>query len=594
MSPRSNLHTAWATWFVSALADAGVVDVVVSPGSRSTPLTLAFAAEPRVRCHTLVDERAAGFFALGQARATGRPSVLVCTSGTAGAHYHPAVLEAHQSYTPLFVLTADRPWEAYDCAAPQTVDQTDLFGSALRHRAELGLPDADPTALRAVARVAAQSVAMSLRPTPGPVHVNARFRKPLEPVAVDGDEPWSAELAAMRARGATRVFAARDEPDPVGLRALSDALRGAARPVLVAGPSVAQHETLTALRALSSRARCPLLVESASGIRFAGDPDAQCVGAMDSLLRSREFRARHAPDLFVEFGLPSTSSWYGAWLDAHDAAPRWIVSPWGWPDPRGGATAIVRGEVARIAAALGDASAPSRSAWCDAFAKSESLAWRAVDARCDGDAWVEGVVARAVVDALPAGASLVAGNSMAVRDLDTYCAPRSSGVRVFHQRGASGIDGLVAGAAGLRSVSDCPVVLLVGDVSFAHDLGGLSAARGAGGPLVIVVVDNGGGRIFDLLPMGQTSRRDPALRAAFERHFLTPQDVSIAHAAAAFSLDHARVTDRHALRDAMARGLSSTKPLVIEAVVDGDAGLRHRESVHRAVADALARGGLTP
>jgi 2-succinyl-5-enolpyruvyl-6-hydroxy-3-cyclohexene-1-carboxylate synthase len=249
----SDLHSAWARWFVSALADSGLRDVIISPGSRSTPLALAAAECPRVRCLPVVDERVAAFIALGQARLTGLPSMLLCTSGTAGAHYLPALIEAAQANVPVLVVTTDRPWEAYDCASPQTVDQTDLFGRVVRHRAELGLPDAAPEALAAAGRIAAQCLALARAPTPGPVHVNARFRKPLEPVAVAAPEPWSADLARRVALGAPRVFTAECIPSAAGVAALVDRLAHARRPLFVCGPTLAwgatAHDALFALAA---------------------------------------------------------------------------------------------------------------------------------------------------------------------------------------------------------------------------------------------------------------------------------------------------------------------------------------------------------
>lgn len=205
----SDLHSAWARLFFSSLASAGLREIVISPGSRSTPLALAAAAEARLRVHVLIDERDAAFFALGQARRSGRASALLCTSGTAAAHYLPAILEASQSHVPLLAITADRPWEAYDAASAQTLDQVKLYGDAVRHYAELGLPDASPGALAAVVRIAAQALYATTAPRPGPVHLNARFRKPLEPVAVAGREPFADRIEALLRAGAPRVFAAR-------------------------------------------------------------------------------------------------------------------------------------------------------------------------------------------------------------------------------------------------------------------------------------------------------------------------------------------------------------------------------------------------
>jgi 2-succinyl-5-enolpyruvyl-6-hydroxy-3-cyclohexene-1-carboxylate synthase len=295
----SDLHSAWARWFVSALADSGLRDVIISPGSRSTPLALAAAECPRVRCLPVVDERVAAFIALGQARLTGLPSMLLCTSGTAGAHYLPALIEAAQANVPVLVVTTDRPWEAYDCASPQTVDQTDLFGRVVRHRAELGLPDAAPEALAAAGRIAAQCLALARAPTPGPVHVNARFRKPLEPVAVAAPEPWSADLARRVALGAPRVFTAECIPSAAGVAALVDRLAHARRPLFVCGPTLAWGATAhDALFALAAAVGAPVAAESASGYRHVGSAGgATVVPGIELAARSPAWRAAHRPDV---------------------------------------------------------------------------------------------------------------------------------------------------------------------------------------------------------------------------------------------------------------------------------------------------------
>lgn len=587
---RSDLHTAWSRLLLRAFACAGVTEVVISPGSRSTPLALAAWREEGLRCHVSIDERAAAFFALGQARLTGRPSVLLCTSGTAAAHYLPAIIEARLVGLPLIALTADRPWEAYDAGASQTIDQVKLFGGEVNHYAELGLPDPSPEALRAVPRLAAQAVHAARWPVPGPVHVNARFRKPLEPVDA-GPEPWSEELARLTALGAPQVFASSTAVPDEAARALARALTEAQRPLLVAGPWLGQaprEAERQAVEALSARAGAPLFAEPTSGFRFGTRTSgATVLGALDACWRAPSFAAGAVPDLIIELGLPPVSSSYAAWLGAHAAVPRWVVAPWGWGDPVGGAQVMCMAAPGALAARVADllpaGLAAPRSSWCERLAGAEARAWKEVD-RALSSAWQEGAVARTLVESLPAGAVLVVGNSNPVRDLDTYCPPREEALTVLHQRGASGIDGLVAGACGAKSVHAGPVALFLGDVSLAHDLSSLALAREADGPLLIVVVQNQGGRIFEQLPLGRRAE----LHEAIDALFVTAPGHALDRAAALFGLDFARVESADQLRASLADGLARRAKLLIEAVVPPRAGTPARAALWREVGAALS------
>jgi 2-succinyl-5-enolpyruvyl-6-hydroxy-3-cyclohexene-1-carboxylate synthase len=568
MTAASNLHVAWAKLFLRAAACSGVTDLVLSPGSRSTPLAIAAAEEPRLRLHVIVDERSAAFFALGQARVTGRPSMLVCTSGTAGAHYYPALIEASQSFVPLLAVTADRPWELQDAAAPQTIDQAGLFGGFVRHHAELGLPDAAPSALRAVPRIAAQAVARALGPTPGPVHVNARFRKPLEPVVSSVREAWEPLWETLMARGAPAAHAPSCAPPADVIAELVERVAHAERGLLVCGPApLAQAEGRDAILALARRTGFPLLAEATSQLRFGGDRAgvATC-SAFDAVLRVPALRAGQAPDLILELGAPPTSSGYAELLAQSPGAARFVIAPHGWNDPQGDAAALVHAEPGVLARALADA-LPDRaatSAWAAALTSADARAQAVTDRALAEAGFTEGAVARAMLAACPEGAILVIGNSTPVRDLDAYCPASGRDVRVLHQRGASGIDGLVSGAVGASTVSAQPVALLLGDVSLLHDLTALGLAHLAGrdAPLVIVVVQNGGGRIFEQLPIAR------ALGAElFERTFATPQAVRFEHAAAAFGVPYARATSASGLAEALTAAWSRRGATLIEAVV---------------------------
>ena len=560
----SNLHLAWARLFFSALAASGVRRAVLSPGSRSTPLVLAAAAEPAIECFDVVDERSAAFFALGQARLTGEPTALVCTSGTAPAHYLPAVIEASQAFLPLVVVSADRPFEASDAGAPQTIDQVKLFGGHVRHAAELGLPDASPAALRAVSRIAAQAAHRARWPTPGPVHVNARFRKPLEPVDGAGPEPWRSEIDALLAAGPPRTYGAEDAPDDRAVAELAAAVGSFAR-----------------------QAGFPVLAEATSQLAFGVDPGAAawCPG-FDAVLRSPSF-ARRAPDLIVELGAAPTSSSYAALLDEHPRVPRFVLSRHGWSDPAGTAAAMVHADpyetLRRVGAALGARREPSDPEWLAAFARAASAVRDAVAPELGGGALPEGAIAHDVVAALGDGAVLAVGNSMPIRDLDLYAPASARSLRVLHQRGANGIDGLVSGAAGAASAASGPVALYAGDLAAVHDLGGLAAARRSRRPLVIVVVQNDGGRIFEELPIAKR----PELAGALEAHFTTPQGIAFEGAAASFGVAYARVTDRAALAGALRRALAQGGCTLVEAVVPPHDAVARRRELRARVRESL-------
>lgn len=575
----SNLHIAWARLFVESLLSAGVRDFVVSPGSRSTPLVLAVAAAARaqrVRVHVILDERVAAFFALGQARAQGTPSALLCTSGTAGAHYLPAIIEAAQSHLPMIIVTADRPWEDYDAAAAQTIDQVKLFGTYVRHYAELGLPDA--SALHAVVRIAAQAVHFSRSPSPGPVHINARFRKPLEPIWGAPDAPWTARIEQLIAEAAPRTFAPRLLPDSAAIAELARLCTLHPRGIIACGPAFAETD-LAALRrgvlALSAATGYPIFAEATSGLRFGGG--TQVCGGFDALLRSPQFRERHRPELIFELGTPLVSTVYTVYTSENASCRRIVIAPHGWNDPTGRASQIVFCDPAeftsQLAAACPNMLAESepRISWRASFAIADRAVFAAVQGQRD-DVMSEGDVATAVVRALPKDATLIVGNSLPVRDLDTFCAPTDKPLNVLHQRGASGIDGLISGAAGTRSVSANPVALLLGDLSALHDVGGWNALAAVRGPLCVVIVQNQGGRIFAQLPIGQ----DPSAQFDFESLFLTPQRADFSHAARLFDLAFVRVTNRAELTQALAQGMQSERPLVIEAVVPAEDGTARR------------------
>lgn len=500
---------AWA--LIDAFAEAGVTDVVTSPGSRSTPFVLAAATHPGLRVHDVLDERAAAFFALGMGRATGRPALVLCTSGSAGAHHYPAVVEAAAAFVPLLVLTADRPPELQRCGAAQTIDQTRLFGEHVRRFFAV------PEEPRAARRVAVQALALARHPVPGPVHLNAHARKPLEAAPERAWPPLP------------RIYPPRSMPDPDAVEELARACLGARRGLVVCGPLPVGQPPVP-LHALGF----PVVAEAASQHRRGAILDAyEWIDLPD------------APDLVLQIGAAPTST-------RLDGVARAVVSAHGDSDAR----LHVEGDPAATLAALAARLPPREpTAWAAALAAANARA-RAVVAEESGG-WSEALAAR--IAARSARGLLAVGNSLPIRLLDRYVTEIDA--PVLSQRGASGIDGLVAGAAGAAIASGRPTTLLLGDVSFLHDLDGLLAAREA--PLTIVVLHNDGGRLFEQLPI--------AAHAGQLRHFTTPHGLDLRPAAELARLSYAEVQDGAALETALAAGTR-----VICARVDGAAELQRR------------------
>jgi len=521
----------FAATFVDEWVRAGLTDAVVAPGSRSTPLAVALERDGRLRVHVRLDERSAAFFALGLGLATGRPAVLVTTSGTAAVEVHPAVVEAHQSRVPLIVCTADRPFELHHVGAPQTVEQGALFAGAVRFTVEPGVPDeAVRTTWRSLAsRLVAEAAAGPLGP--GPVHANLAFREPLL------GEPG--ELPTGRANGRPwhRVTPVRRVPDPGSLEAIGGLLRPGTRGVIVAGAGAGRPETV---RGLAVALGWPVLADPRSGSRVPGEQGAPTIAAADALLRNEAFARSHLPDVVLRLGESWSSRVMGGWLaaSADAGAHQVLVDPyWAWRDPDRHASLVVPADPDLLLNALtlklepGGARSTEALGWSAPWAAAEQAAQHAITAVLARHAEAtEPGVARQLFAWSPAGSTLVVSSSMPIRDLECYAAPRSDPATVLANRGANGIDGVASTTLGAGAASTGgPVVGLLGDLAFLHDATALVRGRREPSvPAVLVVVDNGGGGIFSFLP--QATDLD---EASFERLFGTPQNLDVADLARA-------------------------------------------------------------
>ncbi len=586
-------QTTWARLIASTLADAGIVTCAISPGSRSAPLVVALAREPRLRIVTLIDERTAGFYALGAARATGRPTVLVCTSGSAIAHYLPAIIEASMACVPLVVLTANRPPELAGCGATQTIEQRGIYGAFVRRAFDLGQPAAGVTSLRAARRTLLQATSCASGPVAGPVHVDVPLREPLEPA-----EPTTSEQRELAAHAAQMSRPVADgvptlAADARDLDAIADAIRNEPRGVIVAG---AMPVTFAGRREvvweLARRTGYPVLAEAGSQLRLCSCPDDIVrIHHLDVI----PVDARPHADLVLQVGAQPVAASWRAWVARlAGTAQRWVLGGATWRDPEASATRVVLGDEGSALAGITDRLASTATGravdrgWLAAWEHAERRAADHLAVALASHTGNEVAAVAAAVSSAPDGAILQVGNSLPIRVIDYGNAwtsdvrTRGADLRVITQRGAAGIDGLIASAAG-ATCGGRPVLLVIGDVSFAHDVGGLLATRALGAPLAIVVIDNGGGQIFAGLPIARAPIGD-----ALTRHFVTPPGIDPACVAAAFGVASITASSDRAIASAVAVALRGphARATVIHAPVSAS-GAHHVRRAALELADAI-------
>jgi 2-succinyl-5-enolpyruvyl-6-hydroxy-3-cyclohexene-1-carboxylate synthase len=548
--------------FVDELVRCGMRAACTAPGSRSTPLVLSLVRDERLRCYSHLDERVAGFFAVGLAKASGLPVAVACTSGTAAVELAPAVYEAREARVPLVVLTADRPPELRDVGAGQTIDQLKLYGDAAKWFVEVGTHEATPARLRWIRTLACRAFWTATTGRRGPVHLNLPLR---EPLVLDEGETLPPDDSG-RPGGRPWVVHAQAAAQP------AQVTFGGARGVIVAGRDERHPALPAALARAAERCGYPLLADPLSGARRGG----AAVAHYDALLRDEAFAAAHAPDFVLRVGDLPTSKPLRQWLAGQaDAAQVRLDPEEGWQDPDGVVETML---VADPVATLDALDASADPAWLRSWRLADEAAARAIAATL-GDALSEPLVAAQLGADLPATATCFVASSMPVRDVETFWPARDAPPRALSHRGANGIDGTVSGALGAAAGGAGPVVLLIGDVALAYDLGALASATRLGLSLTIVLLNNDGGGIFSFLPVARE-------RDAFEEHVATPHGLDFARAAALYGCAYTRAADPAALRTAL--DAAGDGVALIEVRTDRDDNVALHRRVWAAVADALA------
>ncbi len=576
-----NRNGLWADIVVDELIRSGLRDVCIAPGSRSTPLTLAFGARPEVRVTSHLDERSAAFFALGVGLATGRPAAVVCTSGTATANFYPAVIEAHESEVPLLVLTADRSHELRDSGANQTIDQIKLYGDHVLWSVDVAPPEQDPAAVlvRSLRTLANRAYARAAGSPAGPVHLNFPFRKPLEPTPVPTDRVTLRDDEAARDDGApyTRLAAAPRRATPEQVAWLADVIRAHPRGLIVCGPRLADPELPNAVLRLARAAGYPIVAEALSDVRYR---------PADGVVRLTHYdtvKLETQPDVVLRFGDVPTSAALLAALDAW--RPRVMVQireSGRWADDTHRLTDHLQAHEATacdaVTEALSDTLAQRGAGeWLCAAREREARVADSLARHVAAATLFDGAVIADVVATLPDDAALFIGNSLTVRHADQYGQATAKRLRVFGNRGVAGIDGLVSTALGVAAALPAhPLTLVLGDLALYHDLNGLLAVRRCGVPITIVVVNNDGGGIFRRLPIKD-------FEPAFTDLFLTPHGLSFEAAAKLHGLAHHAPANRADFRAAFAAALAARDAHLIEIRTDSERDLEIAKLIRKNV-----------
>ncbi|MGG3450692.1 2-succinyl-5-enolpyruvyl-6-hydroxy-3-cyclohexene-1-carboxylic-acid synthase [Domibacillus aminovorans] len=544
--------TQYNAHFIDSLNRSGVEYAVISPGSRSTPMAILMEEHPDLTTFIQVDERSAGFFALGLAKSTQKPVALLCTSGTAAANYMPAVAEAAISRVPLIVLTSDRPPELRDVGAPQAIDQIHLYGHTAKWFAEMAIPESTENALRYVRTQGARAVFEATAAPGGPVHLNFPYREPLLP-------DYDGIYERIYIPAPIRLITGKQMPDEQQMNEIADTIH-VEKGVIVAGELVNMN-ALSAILSLSEKRGWPIIADPLSQLR----KNADVMDSYDAFLRDDDIKDALKPEVIIRFGALPVSKSLMLYMERHSNVPHVIVdTDGGWRDPFHLATHMVRVNEAAFCIEMMKRLPEQSSNWTTCWQKVNAAA-RTVMKEADG--MDEGALFSRFLQAVPEGASIFTGNSMPIRDLDSFLFAGEQHVRLYGNRGANGIDGLVSTALGIAASGE-NVYAVIGDLSFFHDVNGLLGAKMNRLSMTVLVMNNDGGGIFSYLPQSGEKKH-------FERLFGTPTGLKFEHAAALYGCHYVRIDSG----DQLAKELNESRDgvTILEAFTDRAANT----SVHR-------------
>ncbi|MBC2255994.1 2-succinyl-5-enolpyruvyl-6-hydroxy-3-cyclohexene-1-carboxylic-acid synthase [Listeria ivanovii] len=540
MTNHEQMLTDYLAAYIEELVQAGVKEAIISPGSRSTPLALMMAEHPILKIYVDVDERSAGFFALGLAKASKRPVVLLCTSGTAAANYFPAVAEANLSQIPLIVLTADRPHELRNVGAPQAMDQLNLYGTHVKDFTDMALPENSEEMLRYAKWHGSRAIDIAMKTPRGPVHYNFPLREPLVPVL----EP-SPYIARGKQHHHVHIYYTHEVLED---RAIQKMVRDCIgkKGVFVVGP-IDKKEIEQPLVDLAKKLGWPILADPLSGLRSYGALDDVVIDQYDAFLKEIEILPNIAPEVVIRFGSMPVSKPLKNWLESLADIRFYVVDPGAaWKDPIKAVTDMIHCDERFLLDTLqqhmpGDA---KNANWLNKWVMYNKTARQILFTEMANTTTLEeGKIVAELRRLLPDKAGLFIGNSMPIRDVDTYFPQIDKKIKMLANRGANGIDGVVSSALG-ASVVFQPMFLLIGDLSFYHDMNGLLMAKKYKMNLTIIIVNNDGGGVFSFLPQAKEPKY-------FESLFGTSTELDFRFAAAFYDANYHEANSVDMLEDAV-------------------------------------------
>ena len=565
----SNDMTYYLAAFVDELVKSGMKDVVISPGSRSTPIALLMAEHPKLKVTVLVDERSASFYALGLAKTTNKPVALLCTSGTAAANYYPAIVEAFQSRLPLVVLTADRPHELRDVGAPQAIDQIKMYGNYVKWFVEMSIPQDTKAMIQYARTMAARAAGTALSAPSGPVHLNFPLREPLIP-ELEADELWTkykdenGSVAEVNV-GDYSISQERAEY-------FSNLLRESKKGVIICGemPQDKATDFAEAVTKLAETLQYPIFADPLSGLRTGDHSKTTIMESYDAFLRPDEIKQELKPEVIIRFGAMPVSKFLMQYISKASSAVHIVVDgDGGWRDPTLQASFMVHaGETYFCEQLLNKLSPQPEKEWLTRI-RSFNEKTRAILSEKNEDVMFEGSIISELQDLLPDNSAIFVGNSMPIRDIDTFLFTEDKKITVLANRGANGIDGVVSTALAASTAYE-HLVLVIGDLSFYHDMNGLLAAKLQKLNITIVLVNNNGGGIFSFLPQSKVEKH-------FETLFGTPADMNFEHAVKLYDGEYSLVKSWNEFRTSIVESLNKEGLKVIEVPTNRE----ENEQLHR-------------
>ncbi len=578
-----NLNHLWGRLIVAELVRNGISEFCLSPGSRSTPLAVAAAERTDIHATVHFDERGSAFRALGFAKATGRPAVLICTSGTAVANYYPAIIEASQSATPLIILSADRPVELRECGASQTINQVAMFGSYLRWSFDL-LPPDEQISPEFLLTTVDQAVHKSLQYPAGPVQLNCQFREPLAPLGAERDYARYAESindwANRRSPYTAHLHSDRSAPGST-IKSLIDAVQSSKRGVLIAG-TLPAYLDVTPIVKLAEQWQWPLIADISSGARFTGCEYSGVICHSDLYLRQENIRSKICPDIVLQFGTAAIAK--SVMQFAASASTHYIVVA-DRPDrvdPLHRVTLQISADPVALAEKLATEGAVPASNLLKNFNRYDEVAQQCLKAMgtpMDKELSELQIVAE-VFRLSAASRGMFLATSMPIREADNVARQSDARLFVTANRGVNGIDGTIASAVGFADGLGLPVTLLIGDIASLHDLNSLALLRQSHHPVIVVILNNNGGGIFSLLPIASIPQH-------FETVFATPHGCDFRYAAEMFSLKYHNPASLKDFATVYRHTVKSRKPALIEVCTSRDANARQHRSLWEAVRDKI-------